>query len=528
LGKFPNGLSKNAGAKGLNILKQKLLLILAFVVLALILIGLNAASYSPPVAPDETETHPDRSSFNAHETGTRAFYTLLAETGRNVARWERSPEALLPYSPSTPRTFVAVGPFKREFTQKEIDNLLAWVGLGGCLVIIDRDPRPELFNVSDKWKIAVTPTLPIYSDEKSENVARLVQPSIFSANVNSVQASKYAAQITVERLMSDDVRYIDYGNDFETPDDMEQEPDTFEPTDEFTVQSPSPTPVDLGFGDDSQAFFQSGSQPQPPPPAPKDYKGPISVRGSGTGGSGSDAGTTAPNGPPPAEAPVIHLAASNGRDILLEQKFGYGRIIILSDPYIISNHGIGELDNMQLALNLVDGHGPVVFDEYHHGFGSNNNRLLEYFAGTPIVPIFLQVIVLIGLVMFSQSRRFARPVDEPEPNRLSKLEYVSAMAELQSRTKAYDLALENIYGEFRRRVSRFFGIDNSAEKRGDIARAIAERIGEPAEKIDGVMFKCEDIIRGEPTNKKETVRLVSELRAIEEKLGALRGQKARI
>ena len=181
-----------------------------------------------------------------------------------------------------------------------------------------------------------------------------------------------------------------------------------------------------------------------------------------------------------------------------------------------------------LFRSLVNGSGQVVFDEYHHGFGSNNNRFLEYFAGTPIIPIFLQVVFLIGLIMFSQSRRFARPVDQPEPNRLSKLEYVSAMAELQSRTKAYDLALENIYGEFRRRMSRFFGIDNSTANRPDIARAIAERIGEPAEKIDQIMFKCEDIIRGEPTNKKETVALISELRSIEEKLGALRGRQARI
>src|SRR5690606_20737176 len=491
-----------------------------FVVLALILIGLNAASYSPPAAPDESETHPNRSSFNAHETGTRAFYTLLAETSRSAARWQRSPESLLPYSPSTPRTFVAIGPFKREFTDMEIGSLLTWVELGGRLVLIDRDPDPELLRVSEKWKVAVTPSLPIYSDEKSENVAQFVQPSIFSANVNSVQASKYAAEITLDRQMTDDVRYVDYG-DYGFESAGEPEPETLEESDEFTVESPSPTPIDFGFGDGSQMIFQNGSQPPP------DFKGPV-ARGSGTGGSGSGSGSadSFETASPKASAPVVQLIAAGGRKILVDQKFGDGRIVILTDPYIVSNQGIAELDNMQLALNLVEGSGPIVFDEYHHGFGSNNNRLLEYFAGTPIVPIFLQAVFLIGLIMFSQSRRFARPVDEPEPNRLSKLEYVSAMAELQSRTKAYDLALENIYGEFRRRMSRAFGIDNSAENRESLAAAIAERIGEPIEKIDRVMFKCEDIIRGEPTNKKETVALVSELRSIEEKLGSLRGQKA--
>jgi hypothetical protein len=59
--------------------------------------------------------------------------------------------------------------------------------------------------------------------------------------------------------------------------------------------------------------------------------------------------------------------------------------------------------------------------------------------------------LLIGLIFFSQSRRFARPLPPDEPNRLSKLEYVAAMAQLQQTTKGYDLAIENIYTDFRRR-----------------------------------------------------------------------------
>ncbi|MDQ3180706.1 MAG: hypothetical protein M3Q33_09320, partial [Acidobacteriota bacterium] len=80
--------------------------------------------------------------------------------------------------------------------------------------------------------------------------------------------------------------------------------------------------------------------------------------------------------------------------------------------------------------------------------------MLAYSAGTPFVAIFLQFAVLVGLVLFSNSRRFARPLPENEPNRLSKLEYVSAMAELQQRTRAFDLAIENIYTDFRRRTAR--------------------------------------------------------------------------
>ena len=147
-------------------------------------------------------------------------------------------------------------------------------------------------------------------------------------------------------------------------------------------------------------------------------------------------------------APVVHLTAEN-RNLLVDVPYGAGQIVFLSDPYIVANGGINLVDNAQLAINIVASRdGIIAFDEYHQGYGANENRFLQFFAGTPVVPIFLQTALLIALIFFSQSRRFARAVPEPEPNRLSKLEYVSAMAELQQRTKGYDLAIENIYTEF--------------------------------------------------------------------------------
>ena len=121
--------------------------------------------------------------------------------------------------------------------------------------------------------------------------------------------------------------------------------------------------------------------------------------------------------------------------------------------------------------------------------------------------------------MLSRSRRFGRAVPEAEPDRRTKLEYVGAMAELQQRTRAYDLALENIFADFKRRVSNLFGLDVRLADRRQLAKLIAERIkGDPVE-IESVLTKVQDIIHGEATNKKETVALVTRLREIENQLG---------
>jgi hypothetical protein len=227
-------------------------------------------------------------------------------------------------------------------------------------------------------------------------------------------------------------------------------------------------------------------------------------------------------------APVTHFAGPN-QNIVVDAPYGQGRIIFVSDPYIYSNTGIGLADNVQFAINSVNaGAGALIaFDEYHQGFGRDRNRFLEFFAGTPIIAIFVQAVCLIGLVFYSQSRRFARAVPEPEPDRLTKLEYVSAMAELQQRSDAYDLAMENIYGDFRRRASRSVGLDNTTAGYGELARSISERTGSNVRDLSSLFFKCEEIIRGEPTNKAEILDLTSRLRTLESELNISRADRKR-
>jgi hypothetical protein len=214
---------------------------------------------------------------------------------------------------------------------------------------------------------------------------------------------------------------------------------------------------------------------------------------------------------------------------MADMAYGAGRIVYLSDPYIVSNAGINLVDNAQLAVNMVGSpDGIVAFDEYHQGFGNNSNRFFQYFAGTPVIAIFLQCAILVGFILFSQSRRFARPVPEYEPNRLSKLEYVSAMAELQARTRAFDLAIENIYTDFRRRTARLLGVDNHTTTRKEMAKMIAERTKLDPNDVEDVMFQCEDIVHGEPANKKIVLALIGRLRTIEEKLGLKRTGRTKI
>ncbi len=430
-------------------MKQKILFIPVLILIAAVLVGLNAASYTQKQQTPDSELRPNRSTYNGGSTGTRAFYSLLAESGRQVVRWQEPATDLQSKRRGLPSTFVIVGATRREITDAEATALLRWVSGGGRLVIVDREPPGSLAVTTCGWKLDVKTkdVLRLREVDPADQqqmtaltpAARPVQPTLYTAGVNAVQPSRFASGIV------------------------------FQPLDDA---SPRPTPVIDAEEIDVENLA----------------------------------------------APVAHVAA-DGRVLLAEVPFGSGRIVFLSDPYIIANRGISLVDNAQLALNLVSNSpGPIAFDEYHQGFGGDN-KFLEFFAGTPVIAIFLQCCLLAGFVFFSRSRRFARPTPAIEPDRLSKLEYVSAMAQLQQRTRSYDLAIENLYRDLRRRSARLLGVDNNTIGRRQFAEKIAEKAHSDPDRVEELMFYCDEVIYGEPTDKRRTLKATREIREIEKALG---------
>ena len=474
-------------------MKQKFLIFISVIFLIALLIGLNAASYVKKEKTPDTEANPNRSTYNTGGTGTRAFFDLLAETGRNVTRWQESTSALSVNDKNQPDVFVVIGKTRREYTEAEIESLLRWVSAGGKLVLIDREPPSELIKMTANWTVSTAVPIqltlsaaadPLDVKQMTDNTpaAKPSQPTVYTNKVNAVQPSRFASSINFERKPASDDNFNGIS----------------------TTQSPPPK---------SNLQFQV---PPPPPPAPSE-------------GSGSGIGSANKNPQDkPVEkiaAPVAHLA-NETKTLLVDFPYGAGKIVFLSDPYIVSNGGINLVDNAQLATNIVaSGGGIIAFDEFHQGYGAGQNRLFDYFAGTPLTAVLLQLAALVAFILFTQSRRFARPLPESEPNRLSKLEYVAAMAELQQRTKAYDLAMENIYKDFRRRVSRLVGADALKTPRNDLAGLIAERAKLNRAEVETLLEKCENIMYGEPTNKKEMLNLTGILREVEEKLGLKRNAR---
>src|SRR5438067_939540 len=114
-------------------MRRGLIIIATLIVVVLVLIALNAASYVRVEKNRDSEMSPDRSTFNSGPTGSRALYDFLHESGFPVVRWRESPATLLTSAPAKPATLVIIGETIVPVTDEDSESLQRWVREGGRL-----------------------------------------------------------------------------------------------------------------------------------------------------------------------------------------------------------------------------------------------------------------------------------------------------------------------------------------------------------------------------------------------------------
>ena len=436
-------------------MRQRFVIILMFLLAVVILIAINSFAYVQEEEKQDSEMAPNRSSYNAGATGTRAFYDFLNESGYKVTRWRERSDKVLGAGGERVSTFVIVGRPALAIDEDEADALLLWVKRGGHLLLIDRRPNEALLPRSSDWEVTTEfigyPDFnvdPADQQEMTKDVkpARPVQPTPLTRAVESVMPSKFYSEIKFSR----------------------------------TAKASNKSPE----ADEEQEHSLN---------------------------SKSEASQAMP-------APVVHLSEGD-KNLLIDYPHGRGRIIVLSDPLILSKEGINLHDNLQLAIKLVTTNkGLIAFDEFHQGRGNTHNAFVNYFSGTPILAIGGQIALLIILILWTRGRRFARPLPLPSVDRRSSLEFVASMAELQERARAFDLAIENIYGRTRRVLARYAGVDYNTS-RAEIASRVASRSSLEAHSLETLMRQSEEAINGAPISERQSIQLVKRLREVESSLG---------
>jgi hypothetical protein len=446
-------------------MRRHLGLITTFSLALLILIALGIAGNVELYRDNETELTPNRSSFNAGPTGTRALYQLLEESDQRVSRWRESFRTLKDKAPNG--IFVLVGPYanRRDMEQADADALREWILEGGQALIISREPYEQLGSLALRSNLPQTLpdwNKPIEQAINPKSDGFIGQPTRITRDLRGLALSEYASRLL---LPGQEVKKND-----EKP--AAEATPTASPT-------PTATPEEAEESETAiELLEQSGTMVLP--------------------------------------APVVHLGDEEGA-VLADYDYGKGRLVVLTDPFIVANHGLARGANLQLMLNVLRelgaGERLILFDEYHHGYRSETNALIGYFRGTPFWWVLGQILLLGGLVIYSLGKRFARPLPLPQADRHSPLEFVSSMASLQQAAEAHDLALENIYPKFKARLCRRLGLSVRAQAE-DIIKALRNnvRLAPHAERLAHIIITSEQTLKGATLTDAQLVELVSAIR----------------
>lgn len=126
------------------------------------------------------------------------------------------------------------------------------------------------------------------------------------------------------------------------------------------------------------------------------------------------------------------ILSSNGRVLLGERFTPGGKLLVLADPDLLSNHGLRRGDDAPLAVALVDrlrGGAGVQFDESFHG-GAHDEGPWRALLRFPLALAVVQALLAGAVLLWAGMRRFGAPLPSDPPLAAGKAALIESMAEL--------------------------------------------------------------------------------------------------
>jgi hypothetical protein len=185
------------------------------------------------------------------------------------------------------------------------------------------------------------------------------------------------------------------------------------------------------------------------------------------------------------EDTVVFLAARTGADSLptilpvaVGLPIGRGRVVAVAEPRLLVNDELREMGGV-LPVRMLEwlaapGERPLVFDEFHHGYGAHASlgRAVRRFLGGTTTGRTVVVLLLAAalLVLALGARPIAPPPSDRVPRR-SPIEHVGALARAYGEVNASRLAARRLARGIRRRRAPLAREGSDAEW----LRRVAER-----------------------------------------------------
>ena len=168
---------------------------------------------------------------------------------------------------------------------------------------------------------------------------------------------------------------------------------------------------------------------------------------------------------------------------------GKGRVVVVSTSAILANDALRVCEwgadvatarILEYARPGFPSSVPLVFDEFHHGFGMHGGSLTaisRYLARTASGHFFLQALVAGLLLLLAMAPRALPPRDPVVVARRSPLEHADALGHAYADVAATRTAVQHLVSGLRRRVGRTVAVSAGAD---DVAFLEAVTVRDPS------------------------------------------------
>lgn len=134
---------------------------------------------------------------------------------------------------------------------------------------------------------------------------------------------------------------------------------------------------------------------------------------------------------------------------------GKGLVIAVSEPYLLTNEGIGRGDNLLFFTRLIDALSldkRVYFDEYHHGF-IKPRGVMAYLFSHNLHWLLIQLILVVLIIIWRKGKRFGRPRGEDDQSGRQTSDYVHALANIYRHSGLQSYAVDYLYQHVKKTIA---------------------------------------------------------------------------
>ncbi|MFA5785798.1 MAG: DUF4350 domain-containing protein [Actinomycetota bacterium] len=178
---------------------------------------------------------------------------------------------------------------------------------------------------------------------------------------------------------------------------------------------------------------------------------------------------------------------------MIDSPYGSGEIVMLSEPWLLTNEGLGERDNAVLAHNLLAAAGRAVTLLEGGLIAGTGEETLSSIMPRGAKAALLQLLVAFAALAAWRARRLGLPPADPGPVSVPGSEIVLAAGGLLHRAGAAGHAARRIQSDLRRTLKIQLGLPADLPV-GDLARIAGERTALTAADLAAVLDPIPDTL----------------------------------